>query len=58
MRVKITETLVKYVEVDATNESEALQLVDNLYRAAEDDYVLSADNFESVNFEVVNDWTI
>ena len=56
MRVKITEILVKYVEVDATNESEALQLVDNLYRAAEDDYVLSADNFESVKFEVVDDW--
>lgn len=55
MLVKITETLVKYVEVDATNEHEALQLVDNFYRAAEDDYVLSADNFESVNFEVVND---
>lgn len=53
MRVKITETLVKYVEVDATNESEALQLVDNFYRAAEDDYVLSAENFDTVEFKVI-----
>ena len=53
MLVKITETLEKIVEVDAKNEKEALQIVDNNYRAAVDDYILSADNFSEVSFEVV-----
>lgn len=53
MKVKITETLVKIVEVDAKNEREALQLVDDNYRAADEDYILSAENFIDVQFEVV-----
>lgn len=55
MKVKITETLVKIVEVDAKDEREALQIADNKYRAADDDFVLSADNFDSVEFEVVKE---
>ena len=37
MKVKITETLIKIVEVDAKDEKEALQVVDNKYRAAKVD---------------------
>jgi len=59
MKVKITENLVKIVEVDAKNEREALQLVDDKYRAADEDYILSAENFSDVQFEVVkNDWFV
>lgn len=53
MKVKITERLVKFVEVDAKDEKEALQLVDNKYRAADEDFILSAENFSDVQFEVV-----
>jgi|GEM_PF-3039853 len=53
MKVKITETLVKIVEVDAKDEKEALQVVDNLYHAADEDFILSAENFDYVEFEVV-----
>lgn len=53
MKVKITETLVKIVEVDTKDEKEALQLVDDKYRAADEDFILSAENFSDVQFEVV-----
>lgn len=55
MIVKITETLEKFVEVDAKGRLEELQIAENNYRAADDDYVLTAVNFTEVSFEVVND---
>ena len=51
-KVRITETLEKVVEVQAETENEALQLVDDNYRAAQDDYILGADNFTGVDFKV------
>lgn len=53
MIVKITETLEKYVEVDTKDRLEALQIAEKNYIAAEDDYVLTANNFTEVSFEVV-----
>ena len=54
-KVRITETLEKVVIVEAENEKEAIQLVDNHYRAADDVFVLSAENFTGVEFKVEND---
>ena len=51
-KVRITETLEKVVIVDAETEREAIQLIDNAYRAADESCVLSADNFTGVNFKV------
>ena len=54
-KVRITETLEKVIEVQAETEREALQLVDDNYRAAQDDYILGADNFTGVDFKVVEE---
>lgn len=51
--IKITETLEKVVTVEAETEKEALQLADDNYRAAQDDYVLDAENFAGVEFESI-----
>lgn len=51
-KVRITETLEKVVIVDAETEREAIQLIDNAYRAADESCVLSADNFTGVEFKV------
>jgi hypothetical protein len=50
--VEITETLKKTVIVEAENEENALRIVDNNYKAAQDDYVLDAENFVDVSFKV------
>lgn len=50
--VEITETLKKTVIVEAENEENALCIVDDNYRAAQDDYVLDAENFVDVSFKV------
>jgi hypothetical protein len=50
--VEITETLKKTVIVEAENEENALRIVDDNYRAAQDDYVLDAENFVDVSFKV------
>lgn len=52
-KVRITETLEKDVYIIADSEEEALQIVDNNYRAAQDAYVLDAENFTNVDFKVV-----
>ena len=54
-KVRITETLEKVVEVQAETEREALQLVDDNYRAAQDDYILDAENYTGVDFKVVEE---
>ena len=45
LKIRITETLEKIVTVEANSEKEALQIADNNYRAANDDYILDASNF-------------
>jgi len=52
-KVRITETLEKDVYIIADSEEEALQIVDNNYRAAQDCYVLDAENFTNVDFKVL-----
>ena len=52
-KVQITETLEKTVELEANNEHEALVMADCNYRAAQDDYVLDAENFTNVDFKVL-----
>lgn len=54
-KIKITEVLEKIIEVEANSGKEALQIADNNYRAAEEDYVLTADNFTGVQMEIVED---
>lgn len=54
-KVCITETLEKVVFVDAETEREAIQIIDNAYRAADESCVLSAENFTGVNFKVVEE---
>ena len=54
-KIHIIETLEKDVTIQAKDEKEALQLVDNNYRAAKDDYILDAENFTGVKFEVVEE---
>lgn len=54
-KVKITETLEKIVEIDANNEHEALITADCNYRAAKDDYILTAENYTNTVFEVVKE---
>ena len=54
-KIRITETLEKDVYIIADSREEALQIVDNNYRAAQDAYVLGAENFTGVNFKVVEE---
>ena len=54
-KVRITETLEKVVEIDANNEREALQIADCNYRSAQDEYILTSDNFTDTKFEVVKE---
>lgn len=50
--IRITETLEKLIHIQAESEEDALNKVIHNYNCAEDGYVLSADNFADVNFEV------
>ena len=54
-KIRIIETLEKTVEVDANSEYEAILKVHTNYNAAKDGYVLDADNFINVDFEVLKD---
>jgi len=49
-KVKVTETLEKVIEVEATNRDEAISLAENNYY--DSDPVLNADNFTGVKFTV------
>ena len=51
-KVRITETLEKVVEVQAVDAKNALEITHEKYTAAEDDFVLSADDYSGVNFKV------
>ena len=52
-RVKITETLTMTVEIEAETESDAEQQVSDNWRNSE--YILDADNFSSVKFEITRE---
>ncbi len=54
-KIRITETLEKDVYIIADSKEEALQIVDDNYRAAQDAYILDAENFTGVNFKVVEE---
>ena len=51
--VKITETLMMDVEVEAETESDAEQQVHTNWRNSE--YILGAENFSGVKFEIVRE---
>lgn len=53
LKIRITETLEKIVTVEANSEKEALQIADNNYRAANDDYILDASNFIKMQMEII-----
>lgn len=50
--IKITETFEKLIHIEAESEEDAMNKVIHNYNCAEDGYVLSANNFADVNFEV------
>ena len=52
--IQITETLKKEVTIEANSEKDALQIVDNNYRAAKKGYVLSGDNYYNTVFSVTD----
>ena len=52
-KVEITETLKKIVEVDAESAAAAKQIVNDRYRKAEDDYILTDANYYETEFEVL-----
>ena len=52
-KVEITETLKKIVEVDAESAAAAKQIVNDRYRNAEDDYILTGANYYDTEFEIL-----
>ena len=52
-KVEITDTLKKIVEVDAECAADAKQIVNNRYRNAEDDYILTDANYYDTEFKVL-----
>ncbi|MBO7695633.1 MAG: hypothetical protein J6W16_06960 [Methanobrevibacter sp.] len=55
IKVRIKETLEKVVEIEARNRKEALEIAQINYLDAESDYVLTADDYSDVNFQVVEE---
>ncbi len=55
IKVRIKETLEKVIEIEARNRKEALEIAQINYSAAESDYVLTADNYTDVDFQVVEE---
>lgn len=54
-KIRITETLEKVIEIEARNKKEALEIAQINYSAAESDYVLTADDYSDVDFQVVEE---
>ena len=52
-KVKIIETLKKIIEVDAESAAAAKQIVNDRYRNAEDEYILTDANYYDTEFEVL-----
>ena len=51
-KIKIIETLEKVVTVNALDKKNALETAHEKYTAAEDDFILSADDYSGVDFKV------
>ena len=54
-KIRIVETLEKVVEVEAVDRKNALEITHEKYTAAEDDFILSADDYLGVEFQVVEE---
>ena len=54
-KVRVTETLEKIVTINALNIKKALEKAQEKYDEGEDDFILSSDNYTSVNFEVIKE---
>ena len=54
-KVRITETLEKVVEIKADDKQNALEIAHEKYTAAEDNFILSADDYSGVDFKVVEE---
>ena len=54
-KIKIIETLEKIVEVGAIDKKDALETAQEKYTATEDNFILSADDYSGVEFQVVED---
>jgi hypothetical protein len=52
-KVRIVEILSKILEIEATNEYDALALVESLY--CDESIVLDSGDFDDVEFEIYND---
>lgn len=51
-KIKIIETLEKVVTVNALDKKNALETAQEKYTAAEDDFILTADDYSGVDFKV------
>ena len=54
-KIRIIETLEKEVTVSAADKKNALEIAEEKYSKAEDDYVLSADDFSGIEFKAVDE---
>ena len=54
-KIRIIETLEKVVTVLAADRKNALEIAEEKYSKAEDDYVLSADDFSGIEFKAVDE---
>ena len=52
-KVDISETLKATIDIEADNENEAIGMAKQMYNNS--DIVLSADNFEDVNFTIMEE---
>lgn len=50
--VRITERLVKTIEVNAETEEEAIDTVETMWKNSEDSCILTAEDFVGVEFDV------
>ena len=54
-KIRIIETLEKVVTISAADRKNALEIVEEKYSKAEDDYILSADDFSGIEFKAVEE---
>ena len=54
-KVRVTETLEKIVTINALNIKRALEKAQEKYDEAEDDFILTSDDYTGVNFEVIKE---
>lgn len=54
-KIRIIETLEKEVTVSAADRKNALEIAEEKYSNAEDGYVLSADDFSSIEIKAVDE---